>query len=597
MSVIFTLQAPDDKSAFRKKCLHGTKARMNALIIDGYVDEPACFGVPPYISPYVRYAAGVLFAHGYAVTYRTCDIWRRTPEEERKELLGSSEIAFIVMGLTVPGRYRGGSPLTLRELEAIARSPRGGKLILAGPVHAGYTLRGGTRAVKILPEGVDFLATGDPEASLDIFLKRGEWQSGARRNYGQLDEIAPLGAEIVRQHPLYPDVIAELELSRGCDRVDGRCSFCTEGAGAVYEERGAAGVASEVRALAASGIRAFRLGRCANILAWGGERTDKGMRPNPARMEALYAGIRAAAPGLSVLHTDNCNPLTLANFPDESRGCLEAIVRYNTEGDGLSLGIECMDPGVRSLNGLKVSMEEAISAVRIINETGFVRKTPDALPSLLPGLNFIVGLAGDSKESLAWNENFLRRLLDKNLAVRRINIRRAMVFPGSGLETLLAETPSRVKEREYRRWKEWVRAEVDPVMLARVAPDGTLLRGVIAEERSGNLLFGRQLGSYPPLVGIASPDREVGEKFDVMVTDRGSRSLTGVVHPLDINTCSRVELSALPGIGKARAERLIERRPYGSPEEIKKSLEALDAPGIGEKLIGYFRRTDSSPRA
>ncbi len=565
---------------------------MNALIIDGYVDEPACFGVPPYISPYVRYAAGVLCAHGYAATYRTCDVWRTSSEEERKELLRSSDIVFVVMGLTVPGRYRGGSPLTLRELETIARSPRGGQLILAGPVHAGYTLRGGTHAVKILPEGVDFLATGDPEASLDIFLRSGEWRSDARRNYRQLDEIAPLGAEIVRQHPMYPDIIAEMELSRGCDRIDGRCSFCTEGASALYEERSAAGIASEVRTLASCGVRAFRLGRCANILAWGGQPTNKGIRPNPVRMEELYASIRTAAPDLSVLHTDNCNPLTIANFPDESYGCLEAIVRHNTEGDGLSLGIECMDPGVYSLNGLKVSLEEAVSAVRLINEVGFIRKTPNALPSLLPGLNFIVGLASDSKESLVWNEKFLRTLLDENLAVRRINIRRAMVFPGSRLEGLLRENPSRVKEREYRRWKEWVRAEADPAMLARVAPDGTLLRGVIAEERSGNLLFGRQLGSYPPLVGIVSPEREVGEKLDVMITDRGSRSLTGIVHPLDINTCSRTELSALPGIGKARAERLTAGRPYASQEDIKKSLEALDAPRIGEKLIGYFRKTD-----
>ncbi len=561
---------------------------MKALIIDGYVDEPACFGVPPYISPYVRYAAGVFFSRGLDVSYRTCDAWRTSPKEERCELLGQSGVVFVVMGLTVPGRYRGGSPLTLRELEAIAVSPRGGKLILAGPVHAGYTLRGGTRAVKILPEGVDFLASGDPEASLNAFLRNGEWVEGARRDYKWLDEIAPLGARIAKQHPAYPDVIAEMELSRGCDRVDGRCSFCTEGAVALYEERSAAGVADEVRALAACGVGAFRLGRCANILAWGGEPTARGIRPNPSRMEKLYAAIRQAAPNLSALHTDNCNPLTLATFPHESRSCLEAIVRHNTEGDGLSLGIECVDPAVRALNNLKVSLEEAIATVRLINEAGFVRRTPNALPALLPGLNFIVGLAGDSKESLAWNRRFLQTLLDEDLAVRRINIRRAMVFPESRLANLLDENASSVREREYRRWKEWVREEVDPAMLARVAPDGTLLRGVIAEERSGNLLFGRQLGSYPPLAGVVSPDREVGEKLDVMVTDRGSRSLTGVVHPLDVDKCSRAELVALPGIGKARAERLIAGRPYGSPEEIKKSLGALDAPGIEENLLKYF---------
>jgi len=33
-------------------------------IVDGYVDEPAHFGVPPYISTYPRYAAGALVDAG-----------------------------------------------------------------------------------------------------------------------------------------------------------------------------------------------------------------------------------------------------------------------------------------------------------------------------------------------------------------------------------------------------------------------------------------------------------------------------------------------------------------------------------------------------
>ena len=40
-----------------------------AWIIDGYVDEPACLGVPPYISPYIRTIAGVLKEREYKVHY------------------------------------------------------------------------------------------------------------------------------------------------------------------------------------------------------------------------------------------------------------------------------------------------------------------------------------------------------------------------------------------------------------------------------------------------------------------------------------------------------------------------------------------------
>ena len=39
----------------------------DAYILDGYVDEPACLGVPPYISPYIRTVAGALLAHGFLV--------------------------------------------------------------------------------------------------------------------------------------------------------------------------------------------------------------------------------------------------------------------------------------------------------------------------------------------------------------------------------------------------------------------------------------------------------------------------------------------------------------------------------------------------
>jgi len=33
---------------------------MRFCILDCYVDEPACFGVPPFISPYPRYIFGAL---------------------------------------------------------------------------------------------------------------------------------------------------------------------------------------------------------------------------------------------------------------------------------------------------------------------------------------------------------------------------------------------------------------------------------------------------------------------------------------------------------------------------------------------------------
>jgi radical SAM superfamily enzyme with C-terminal helix-hairpin-helix motif len=73
-----------------------------------------------------------------------------------------------------------------------------------------------------------------------------------------------------------------------------------------------------------------------------------------------------------------------------------------------------------------------------------------------------------------------------------------------------------------------------------------------------------------------------------MVTGRGGRSLTATRYPLDINRATRAELMALPGIGRARAEFLLSKTPYASPDELINTLSQLDSPGISEKLAGYF---------
>ena len=71
-------------------------------------------------------------------------------------------------------------------------------------------------------------------------------------------------------------------------------------------------------------------------------------------------------------------------------------------------------------------------------------------------------------------------------------------------------------------------------MLQRVFPIGTVLRGVRVEV-SGDLSFGRQMGSYPILVGI--PVRlPVGSVTDAVVVDWGMRSVTALPVPVPVNT-------------------------------------------------------------
>jgi radical SAM superfamily enzyme with C-terminal helix-hairpin-helix motif len=96
-----------------------------AVILDGYVDEPACLGVPPYISPYIRTVAGSLLSHGYTVQYLTIDQLRSDPL--RTTELNRASLLVMITGVTVPGKYLGGTPATITEIQQIGHMIRGPK--------------------------------------------------------------------------------------------------------------------------------------------------------------------------------------------------------------------------------------------------------------------------------------------------------------------------------------------------------------------------------------------------------------------------------------------------------------------------------------
>ncbi|HIP63552.1 MAG TPA: radical SAM protein, partial [Archaeoglobus profundus] len=102
---------------------------MKIAILDGYVDEPSCLGVPPYLAPYPRYIYGMLKELGFNTLYITIDQFRKNPELERK--LENFDLVIIIAGIAVPGKYLGGNPLSLKELKFILKRPR---KILVGPI-------------------------------------------------------------------------------------------------------------------------------------------------------------------------------------------------------------------------------------------------------------------------------------------------------------------------------------------------------------------------------------------------------------------------------------------------------------------------------
>ncbi|MFW6265486.1 MAG: radical SAM protein [Halanaeroarchaeum sp.] len=546
-------------------------ATLDVTIVDGYVDEPAHFGVPPYVSTYPRYVAGALVDVGVPeanVTYHTIDALRE--ERRRWADVDDADLLVYLGGMTVPGRYVGGTPAEPEEVREIAWTASG-TTVMGGPIRFGVGEEN-AGAVETQRDDLDFdyVAGGDVEAAVHDLVANGF--EGFNRRYRTMAEgsrWAREGAFVVEQHPNFPEyLIAELETARGCAY---RCSFCTEPMYGDPAFRSPESVVSEVAALYDRGVRHFRIGRQADILAYGGD----GEAPNPDALRDLYTGIREVAPDLGTLHLDNMNPVTITDYPEASREAIEIIATYNTPGDTAAFGVESADPVVQAENNLLVSADEAIEAIRIVNEVGGWRpgedpadaptSGPDAsrrLPKLLPGINLVHGLAGEREETFEHNRRFLERILEEGLLVRRINIRQVMAFEG----TEMAETGAALAadhKGQFKRYKRAVREEIDNPMLQRVAPVGTILEDVHLEYHDAGTTFGRQLGTYPLLVGIPG-ERDLGRVVDVAITGHGYRSVSGIPYPLSVEEATMDELTAIPGIGSGTAGDVIVGRPYES---------------------------------
>ncbi|WP_148294594.1 radical SAM protein, partial [Halarchaeum acidiphilum] len=329
-------------------------ATLDVTIVDGYVDEPAHFGVPPYISTYPRYTAGALVDAGVPesrITYHTIDALR----EERSRWLDVEEADLMIYlgGMTVPGKYVGGTPAEPDEVRELAWTADGTSL-MGGPIRFGVgEENAGAQDMARDDLDFDFLAMADVEAAAHDLVSSGlEGFEDRYRDNDELDRWAESGAFVVEQHPNHPDyLIAELETSRGCAY---RCSFCTEPMYGDPDFRTPESVVSEVAALADSGVADFRIGRQADILAYGGD----GEAPNPDALRDLYGGIRSVVPDLGTLHLDNMNPVTIVDYPERSREAIRVIAEHNTPGDTAAFGLESADPVVQEENNLLVTADE-----------------------------------------------------------------------------------------------------------------------------------------------------------------------------------------------------------------------------------------------
>ncbi len=577
----------------------------SVAILDGYVDEPAQFGVPPYVSPQARYLWGAARAaglrgeagdDGQEIHYATIDAVRKRPERMREML--SCDVFVVLASCVVPGKYLRGSPITREETARMVMGAKqqGAFTILAGAcARFGFGQGGGKPLLDLKPlePHLDRKCPDHADAFVHDLLKtleRGEAPPGPygqrKRTPEEWDRFAILGADQVIHHPDHPEPLtAEIDTYTGCARyVDGGCKFCMEPLEGKPRYREEAHIKKEVARLWALGVRAFRLGGQACFYSYKAKGVGKDPDPEPDlhAIKRLLTDVRDAAPEPRVLHIDNANPTVVAKHPDAAREVTRLLVEHMSDGNVAAFGLESMDPHVQKINNLNADEEKSILATRILNEEGGAGG-PNGQPWILPGYNFISGLPGESKKTNAYNLAYLEQVRDEGLLVRRVNLRQ--LLPS---RTGMPDWP-RLPHHDFVSFKKKVRDRFDHPLLEKVYPAGVLLKDVYMETRDGYTTFGRQLGSYPILVGV--PYEVPLEQFsDVMVTSHGYRSITGFVSPFPVHEADTRMWLSLPGIGKKRALGL----KMDPPRDLDAFTRRIDDPQITDRLAPHL---EFSPRS
>lgn len=559
---------------------------MKVLILDFYVDEPACFGVPPYLSPYVRYVAGALVNTGIQednIDYLTVDKWR----ENNFQISPEYSQVYLIAGTTVPGRYLGGKIGSVAEvlkfLNFLNKNKLDSTVLIGGPIRSvsnnirseiyqkgGFLIRGD---IEVYANLLGNTSSGNAKSKLEsITLNQ-------KRTYNELDQYARLGSFITNKHPNFPYLILEIETYRGCTR-DVFCSFCAEAFYGKPVFRSLDGILGEIESLYKIGNRYFRLGRQADLMTYLPNMEDfqnSFPRPVPKNLYKLYSGIREVAPDLKLLHLDNINPGLIATFPKESEEIIQIFTEFNTEGDTAAMGIESVDDAVVQANNLKCNAEEAKFSIQLINKYG--KKRQNGIPKLLPGLNFIHGLAGENAKTFQKNYEFLLSLLNEGYLLRRLNIRQVVIHERSKLNSLLKRQRNKsILENKFLYYRDKIRKEIDEPMLKLVFPVGSILRNVIFEKRDAAYLWGRQLGSYP--ITVKMPETKINielykQPIDVVVCGHVSRALYGLPYPLPINSLGDIALRSISGLGSSIASKTKLYGPYKDWEDLMtKSPEA-----------------------
>ena len=532
------------------------------LVIDGYEDEPAAFGVPPYVGFHIRYICGVFESMNVAYEVKSIDACRLSPPD-----FSSCLGVVIFAGAVVPGKYLRGTPISLKEVQRYISEIEKDTPILCG----GWAIRGWKQNGWQPLRPNLFLSVQDTDASLHYFLGNQEWKH-LRRTGEQWSQWAQSGAAskaVTTHEDLGGPLTLEVEVYQGCVRYKRGCKFCIDPKKGVPIWRQPEDIIAEVTHALDAGVSHVRLGGMTDTYTYQAEGVVEMEYPipNPEPIAQLLHGLREDE-RLDILHTDNANPSIIAEHLDEAEEITKTLVETLSDGAVLSFGLESADPNVHENNWLNCDASQLKSAIRLINKYGR-EKGERGLPKLLPGLNFIAGLNGETSQTYQMNFNLLKEIKDEGYWLRRINLRQV---EGHGFQE--------VNEADFSSFKQMVRDDFDAKWLEEMLPIGQKLGKVWWESHDSRtrlprhldesyraekirgkagVSFGRQIGAYPILVGM-SYLAPLESQSEVVVVGHGKRSITAVESQIPFNSATMAQLRSIPGIGEKAAWRLVSDR-------------------------------------
>lgn len=496
------------------------------VIVDCYTDEPSGLGVPPFLSVHSRYIAGCLQKENKEFFYITIDDLRVCNGEKHfknsynkriinatknvmkvKQILENAQNIYVVMGCFVKYNYVSAEPPTFDEIKELLDkyTNKDNKILF-------YALGGSELSreniKKTVPSNLfNKIVFGN---TYNYFINNEG--NMFKPNYEVLKEISILSSSVLKQ--INRPLVIEIETATGCNRNPG-CTFCIEGMrGLPLQFRNEEDIINEIKALYDNGARYFRLGRQPNFFAY--------MNNSSEHIEKLFKGIWDKCPNIKTLHIDNVGPQDVNN--DEGEKIASIISKYCTDGNITPFGVESFDPVIREKCNLNGSIEDIHKAIEIINKYGKERgKT--GMPKLLPGINIIYGLDGQTGETLDINLKNFDKILKSGNWTRRVFVRKLTSPYGEQFDNYTSEDLE-----EFTEWQKQVEENFTIPMLKEIYPIGTQISELRMEMyNEGNSIL-RQMATCPIRVIVKDTELKLDNFYKIKVIGYiGNRTLLGEI--------------------------------------------------------------------